>query len=591
MESVDLKETAAIVDSSSHEEGGLTPQSAPLVRRRGKIFPSTRIHVSISEDGTHLEAAALRNMDEVSVHHIFLSTDDVDGGRGDEKEEEHEVWSGVGCCSGYIDPFSKCQAKHLFKSRHTRHLHLQGRKLMGLHLFPLISRAAGELWSSFVLLLSCLLFALSLTAVIISPEGYKASNGNIIKVVIAGIAVLFSIPNFIISVRGCHLLRGPYKACKSNQTHRYSRFDEDLDSRTAPPNRVSSMQRYWRLFRDVVYDMCRLYVAEFLIYFNLAFSILDCVRSINGYSDTDSLRKLRIAHLAFSALGFFLHAYVVRLATLSTTYHSAKKTSTFRSSQDSTTCCSERGRCMVVFLVIYILLDMVTQGFAFAAMWLKADCEDPHGSSVGTHVSGYTWAMLVVGALLFMLGSVTWSITAYVWIQEFFLHYMLGIIHKLKAATSTEEKSATLDRVLASVPEEDRRSDVGGCCRKLLFPLHTPRLILPSCLYFLTWLTFFVLIFLGADKDGDMVICSRDMETDSLFTTFSAIIIFGNVASNLMNLPVVLVGAIWSTIALVCLLLLLLLLVCFLLLLLAAGLPVLLVMFLVFCLCQDPVCD
>jgi hypothetical protein len=190
--------------------------------------------------------------------------------------------------------------------------------------------------------------------------------------------------------------------------------------------------------------------------------------------------------------------------------------------------------------------------------------------------------MLFVGALLFMLGSVTWYITAYFWVQELMVDYMLGILGKAKATVSGDnvEVHQKLDDILASV-SEDSHTNMIGCCRKLLFPLHTPRLIIPSCLYFLVWVCFFTLIFVGASKGGDVLICSRDTETGALFTITSAVIIFGNVASNLMNLPVVLVGGVWCLIVLGCTLLLFMLIVAFILLFIAAALPVLVLVLLV----------
>lgn len=581
---MDLEEAVSMIDRASHQGRAL--------RRRANIFPGTELQVDISEDGSHLISTVHRNLHDKTTYWVSLEAEEEE----EDTDGDSPVFSELGCWTGFLDPFTSCRARHLFKSKHTRRLHSAAKRLVGLHLFPLISRSAAEVWSISVFLLSSLVFAISLASLLQSPDAYGVTTSDLIKVSIGGTALILSLANSLLSLRGCHVLRGLYRKCNETQS-------ADIQEESLIPGRetpASSSVKCLKFFKDVLYDIIRLYLTEFLIHFNLAFSILDADSSIKDPAISGNLQRLKLAHLVVSALGYLLHVYVARFVTMAATFRSIHKAShssslhdlhfagieTTHDQKESSPNTGQaqhppnKGKWLFAFLCVYILLDMVAQAFTFASIWLKTDCENRDDDRVkggSTHVSGYTWAMLVVGALIFMLGSVTWYITAYFWVQEVLVHYMLGVVHKVKATIPHEDKDThqKLDTLLEAVLE-DRRTDTINCCRKLLFPLHTPRLILPSCLYFLAWISFFVLIFVGVSKGGDMVICSRNTETGALFSVKSAVIIFGNIASNLTNLPVVLVGGIWCLIAVVCGLLLFLLLLAFLAILLAAGLPLVL---------------
>ena len=572
---MDLEEATSMIQSQS-------PHQGRALRRRANIFPGTELQVDICEDGSQLASTVYRDRHERTTHQVCLEAEE------EETDGESPVFSELGCWTGYLDPFTSCRARPLFKSKHTRRLHSAARKLVGLHLFPLVSRSAGEVWSVFVFLLSTLVFSISLASLLLSPD---VTTSDIIKVAIGGTALVLSLANVVLSLRGCHVLRGLFNKCNGTRNANDIQEEGLLPSREAPASRS---MRCFRFFRDVLYDIIRLYLTEFLIHFNLAFSILDAHSSIkedSGFSG--NLQRLKLAHLVVSAMGYLLHVYIVRMVTMAATFYSIRKashsslhdltgTDSARDQEDSPNTSQtqhppNKGKWLFAFLCVYILVDMVAQGFAFASIWLKTDCENRYVDGGSTHVSGYTWAMLVVGGLIFMLGSVTWYITAYFWIQELLVHYMLGVVHKAKAAVPHKDKDThqKLNTLLVAVLE-DRCNDSIGCCRKLLFPLHTPRLILPSCLYFLAWASFIALIFFGASEGGEVVICSRSTETGDLFSIKSAVIIFGNIASNLINLPVVLVGGVWCLIALVCGLLLFLLLMAFLMIFLVAALPLVL---------------
>ena len=124
---------------------------------------------------------------------------------------------------------------------------------------------------------------------------------------------------------------------------------------------------------------------------------------------------------------------------------------------------------------------MLTQALMFAAIWSKVQCENPERvESSHVFISPFTWVLIILAFLIPIVGTFTFFITNYYWVQEYPVDFMINFLSSLKKTSifDIQRKACESSYSIAELIGKVRIQLVNrGFCEKFFYPFLDPWLV------------------------------------------------------------------------------------------------------------------
>ena len=447
------------------------------------------------------------------------------------------------CCTGSRDPCHACTVQRVFITKNLQRARNWGVEIIRGLLFPLFSRFGSEIFSTISLFIAAISVILALPTFIRDAKEDQLASLEIVRLATSLAFLLLAIIDFVYSTRSCLLGRAVLACCNSRSRGQKRKPATGRQKQTIqgccckrpadfteinPGNIVQTdkkEQTKWSkvsdFFTKYLLDIVRVLIIEALIYPNVICDILDNASS-RTYRGT-AWERFIFARFIFTAAKVIVLVYIVRLLVVGTTVVSLEKirrgggfvVPIDNVEQKKKTGCfsvfnehdgkrrARKAMVLEIFFLMHVFGQMLTQALMLAAIWAKAEYENPNPTPRGVvFISPFTWTMIVLAFVLPIFGTFTFFISTYVWAQEFPLDFMITMLSALKKSSIFEAKKhahAHVQKIEDIVKKVE--TDLGkrklNICFKLFFPFYTPHLSIIACLYDIVLLSFAIFFFVG----------------------------------------------------------------------------------------------
>ncbi len=539
----------------------------------------TQLELRISEGGDHLELTLLQRRELAVIAFVLPS----------EQEEKGLLTCGKCCTGSCALGRNGCSVRQALETPALRRVKEWGTEVIYGHLFPLFSKYGRAAVALFELLTALVMLAVALPTFVNKAKRGSIPPTDIVRLSISCTAVFLAVINAAFANRTCTLCElfaelksrlQPRKRTRprSSNAGLEPKPDEPKPDKPKPKNTpLSLLEKVDKYFSDTI----RLLIAELLIYPTVICNIVD--NATREPYKGDASEKFAFARFILSSFWLVVHVYLFRLVVIGGTIvllekkRRGKGVKTVYTNVDGTERVelwedskirwrARRGIILEIFFLIHVFGQMVTQGLMLGAIWSKFQCENPDPEISTVYISPFTWVMIVLGFIVPLAGTFTFFIPTYFWAQEFPIDFMVTMLTALKKRSllkikdGAEQTVKELEELLQNI-KRTLTAHKENLCRKIIFPLLTPHLVILSCIYDVVLLFFAIFYFFGRLESGEYVFChtlSNYTESlnitsaydygDELGAVWWIYYVVGVGLVNIANIIVVLIGLFWMVV-------------------------------------------